>query len=442
MDTTAPAPRFSALRAVHTPRHLRTLGRVIAAFLLSLPFVLALTPWQQTAIGTGKVVAFDPLDRQQSIEAPVEGRVAKWHVAEGATVRKGDLIAEIVDNDAELVDRLDDEKMATLSKIEAAAAQVAINGERVASLEEARDLAIEAAEQRVQMAEQRITAAEQRETGATAAAETAHLNRDRQKKLLTDGLASDRAVELADLEVQRTETEREQAKANLSAARSEVLSLRAERLRIEADADANIDSTRANIEIATEKEATAIGELARIEVRVARQHAQVVRAPRDGRVLRLSASQGGDMVKAGDTLALLVPDSAANAVEVYVDGNDLPLIHEGQPVRLQFEGWPALQFSGWPAVAVGTFGGTVQVVDASDGGTGKFRLIVVPDKAEDPWPDQRWLRQGVRANGWVMLGEVSLGWELWRQFNGFPPLAPPEAKSGDPKGPAAVGKKK
>jgi hypothetical protein len=30
--------------------------------------------------------------------------------------------------------------------------------------------------------------------------------------------------------------------------------------------------------------------------------------------------------------------------------------------------------------------------------------------------------------GWILLDTVSLGWELWRQFNGFPPTisaAPP-----------------
>ena len=27
----------------------------------------------------------------------------------------------------------------------------------------------------------------------------------------------------------------------------------------------------------------------------------------------------------------------------------------------------------------------------------------------------------VRANGWVMLNQVPLGYEIWRQLNGFPP---------------------
>ncbi len=432
-------PGLTALRAVRTPRHLRTLGRVAAALLLALPVVLVATPWQQTAPGTGRVIAFDPQDRQQVVDAPVEGRVARWHVSEGAAVAEGDIIAEIVDNDAGIVGRLGEERDSTLSKIQSAAAQVAINEERISTLEAARALANEAADQRIAMSEERVAATVQREIAAAAAVETARLNVERQRQLLAEGLASARTVELAELEVQRTTTDREQATANLAGARAEVLSFRAERLRLDADASANLDSARANVQIASEKEAGALGELARLEVRVARQDAQTVRAPRDGRILRIATAEGGDIVKAGDTLAILVPEHASPAVEILVDGNDLPLVQEGQDVRLQFEGWPALQLAGWPGVAVGTFGGRVAVVDATDGGAGKFRVVVTPDPGQPAWPDARWLRQGVRSNAWVMLGEVSLGWEVWRRFNGFPPAV--QAKDGAPKGPAPVGKK-
>ena len=78
-----------------------------------------------------------------------------------------------------------------------------------------------------------------------------------------------------------------------------------------------------------------------------------------------------------------------------------------------------MQFAGWPSVAVGTFGGEVMTIDATDDGTGKFRILVRPDATSD-WPDDRYLRQGVRANGWFMLNQVSLGYEIWRQLNGFP----------------------
>ena len=134
------------------------------------------------------------------------------------------------------------------------------------------------------------------------------------------------------------------------------------------------------------------------------------------------ARQSGELLKAGATLVVLVPHTKRTVVELFLNGNDVPMVSAGRTVRLQFEGWPALQFSGWPSVAVGTFGGRVLLVDATDDGLGKFRVLVEPDPDDEPWPSAQYLRQGVRANGWVLLDVVSLGYELWRQFNGFPPV--------------------
>ena len=64
--------------------------------------------------------------------------------------------------------------------------------------------------------------------------------------------------------------------------------------------------------------------------------------------------------------------------------------------------------------------GEVAFVDAHDDGHGRFRVVVVPTAAE-PWPDAAVLRQGVRANGWVLLDRVSAGFEIWRRLNAFPP---------------------
>ena len=141
---------------------------------------------------------------------------------------------------------------------------------------------------------------------------------------------------------------------------------------------------------------------------------------------------------AGQPVAILVPKTTRQVVEMWVKGNDMPLLSTGDKVRLQFEGWPAIQFVGWPSVAVGTFGGEITLIDATDDGTGRFRILVAPDPNDEPWPSTRYLRQGVRANGWVLLRQVPLGFEMWRRFNGFPPTTslngePPIAKAKDPK---------
>lgn len=166
-------------------------------------------------------------------------------------------------------------------------------------------------------------------------------------------------------------------------------------------------------------EASAAASLAKAEVKLSRQERQLIVAPRDGIILRVLHGSGSVFVKEGDILAIFVPTVMRSAVEIYIDGNDLPLIYPGRHVRLQFEGWPAVQFSGWPSVAIGTFGGVVRIVDPSASKNGKFRVIVTPEK-ENQWPKQTYLRQGTRAYGWILLNQVRLGYELWRQFNNFP----------------------
>jgi multidrug resistance efflux pump len=210
-----------------------------------------------------------------------------------------------------------------------------------------------------------------------SAAATSQMNVERQKHLFESGISARRAYEQAELEYARYLTD----------------------------------------------EANAIAELSRIEVRISRQGSQVVRAPRSGTILKRLAGQESVMVKAGETLAVLVPTTQSRAVELWVSGNDVPLLRVGQEARLQFEGWPAIQFSGWPGLAAGTFRGEVGLIDAADDGTGRFRVLVRPLPSH-PWPDGLFLRQGLRCNGWVLLSEVPLAFELWRRFNGFPQSFP------------------
>jgi multidrug resistance efflux pump len=166
-------------------------------------------------------------------------------------------------------------------------------------------------------------------------------------------------------------------------------------------------------------------ELTDIQVKISRQASQVVNAPRAGTIMMVFYPQGGTFVKSGSVLVTLAPETQDRVVELYIDGNDLPLVSIGRDARLQFEGWPAIQFSGWPSVAVGTFGGEVINVDPSDNGKGQFRVLIKPEDNGTKWPSGDYLRQGVKVKGWILLNQVPLGYELWRLFNDFPPTVEP-----------------
>jgi hypothetical protein len=128
-------------------------------------------------------------------------------------------------------------------------------------------------------------------------------------------------------------------------------------------------------------------------------------------------------VKPGSALALIAPKTDDRAAELFVSSIGASLVQPGERVQLQFSGFPALQFSGFPNASVGTFSGTVRFVNPVDDGTGRFRLLVVPDTSEGrpPWPSANYLRQGASVQGSVLLSNVSLGYEIWRRMNGLPP---------------------
>lgn len=177
------------------------------------------------------------------------------------------------------------------------------------------------------------------------------------------------------------------------------------------------------------KEASAKADLNKADINLSQLATRVVTAPRAGTILDILAGDEATFVKPGQGLAGFLPHDARRAVEIYVTGVDAPLIYKGRKVRLMFDGWPAIQWSGWPARAIGTFGGIVDSVDPNAQPDGLFRVLVTEDPL-DPWPAATYVRFGSQAQGWVLLNTVRLGYEIWRQMNGFPPLTDAQAAHG------------
>ncbi len=426
----AALPGPSALRMTRSPTSLRRVAQMLVLAFFAFAVALVSAPWQQNVKGTGRVIAYAPLDRQQPIETPIKGRVTEWKVQEGTHVKAGDRLATVSDNDPQLLQRLRSERDAVQEALRSADLAVLTLESQVVALELVRSSGIAAAKSQVQLSKDKMTGEARKLDGAEAELDTAELQKKRIRKLEEEGLESKRKRELADMYATKAKAEKDRAKAYLAAAKKELAYKKADLDKTKADADAKIADVQAKLRKAEQERAKAKAELQKANIKLAQKDTQVVRAPRDGTIFRILANENTEWVKEGDPIALLVPDTNAPAVELLVDGNDAPLITPGRHVRLQFEGWPAVQFVGWPSVAVGTFPGTVAFVDATDDGNGKFRVVVVPEEGGDPWPEARYLRQGVRANGWVLLNRVTLGFELWRQFNGFPPAVKTEEKKG------------
>ncbi len=431
MTTFEQRARLSALSAVQTPRRVTRIARIFAWMFLLGPLLTLATPWQQNVMGTGKVAAYAPLERRQTLESPVSGRIARWYVQEGDQVQAGDRLVDIADIDPLYLQRLIEQRQASIAKVAAKEQEIRSYRLQVANLEATRELQVATARQRLDVASQRVRSAQEALESARATLYAAGAQLRRMERLLGDGLVSRRDFELAERDEIVARRNVNSAEASVKSTLAEQRAAQVELDRISVDAQARIDSAVATANKVESELQDSRASVLKAELDVSRQQSQQITAPRDGFVLRVAANSEGNLIKQGDTLLVLVPDTDARAVELWVDGNDAPWVTPGRPVRLQFEGWPVVQFVAWPELAIGTFGGTVAFVDASDDGMGKFRVMVVPDADDRPWPSERWLRQGIRVKGWVLLNRVTLAFEIWRQMHGFPPLIPQDAPQSD-----------
>ena len=145
---------------------------VICLLSVAAATLLWSAPWVQTALGIGSVIALDPADRVQSINALVDGRVKQWFVKDGSVVREGDPIVEIIDVDPLFVERIEAERNALQSRLNAA---------RIAT-------------------------------------ETAKLNYQRQEQLYNEGLSSRKEFEAAKIRYKDMLAKEQQARASVAKA--------------------------------------------------------------------------------------------------------------------------------------------------------------------------------------------------------------------------------
>ena len=431
------APRqLKCLEELKSQRSSRGLVLILLLLLLLIVLSLIYVPWQQSVTGKGSIFIFNPSDRPQSIEAQISGRLKKWNAVEGQTVKAGDVLAEIEEIDQKFLDPNQlhsqrGQKGALLASRVAAQSRLSALENQLADLTGSREVAIPAANERFRMAQDRVEVAKQNIEQARQSVLTAQQNYERVKFLFEDkGLRSKRDLELTELELVSQKTRLDSLQAQWQLAQREVEALRLDAGRVTNDTAAQLNGIRVSIASVKETIAKVDSDIFKLDIEISnleqrgKQH--LIKALRDGKLVRVLRVGQGETVKAGTVLAQIAPTTLDQAAEIFLSDFDAPLVQPGDPVRLSFDGWPAVQFVGWPSVAVGTFAGKVKVIDAVGDDLGGVRIVVEPDlvavekNGDEPWPPLDQLRPGSGARGWVMLRNVSLGFELWRQFNAFP----------------------
>jgi multidrug resistance efflux pump len=394
-----PQDRLYSLRSLDTPMA----GKILVRWLLGLGLIFIIVlflPWQQNIRGKGKVTALSPGNRPQTIETIIAGRIQTWRVQEGQLVNKGDTIAII----SEVKEKYFDPKMLS----------------RLREVIQSKENGLQSKDEKAQALKRQIAALQDGMRTKTEQAKTkleaervrfanAKNQYERNKKLFEAG-------NIPLTKFQDIEYKYQGAEADFINAEIEIDRVQAEYLDKINKAESDLNNTLAD-QFETQADLAKLrNELSNMEIR---SQQYFILAPQKGFVVKATQAGIGETIKEGDPVCTIMPQSDDVAVEMYVKAMDVPLISKGRKVRVEFDGFPALQFSGWPSVSVGSFGGVVEVIDFVNSKPGEFRILVVPDKEDEMWPKQ--IRNGSGTQGWVMLDDVPVWYEIWRQLNGFPP---------------------
>lgn len=391
--------KLYALRSLKSPNPAKLLAKIILGIILIFTIFL-FVPWQQNIRGNGKVTAFNPANRPQTIETIIAGRIQKWHVQEGESVKKGDTIITLTEVkekflDPALLSRIREQVAAKESGIIAKESKANSLSNQIGALE--------------QLMENKLSQGKAKLDAEKIRFDNAENQFNRNKKLYEAG-------NIPLTKFQEFEYKYQGAQADYLNAKIELDRIRAEYFEKISKVESDRSATRSEIYESQAELSKLRNEYSNMEIR--NDQYQIL-APQDGTVVKAIKAGLGETIKEGEAVCTIMPQSESDmAVEMYIKAMDIPLIAKGRKARIEFDGWPALQFSGWPSVSVGTFGGTVEVIDFVNSKPGEFRILIIPDPNE-PWPKQ--LRVGSGIKGWVMLNDVPVWYEMWRQLNGFPP---------------------
>jgi membrane fusion protein, adhesin transport system len=402
---------------------LRLIGGTFAVI-----FIILLMPWTQNIRSLGKVSTLNLDQRPQTINSIIAGSIEKWYVKEGDFVQKGDTIlflSEIKDDyfDPQLLERTDDQRILKEQTADSYSDKVKALNNQIDALGEQKSLKLQQATLKFKQA----TLKSEIDSNAYLAAQSNYKiaveQYKRMKELYDQGLKSLTDLETRDLKKQQTKAYEVEALNKWLGSKNDMISAKVDYSSVIMDYQNSLAKTNSDKSSALSDKFDAEATVSKLKNQYAnykfRKSYYYITAPQDGYVTKSIQAGIGEIIKEGEQLISLMPATYNLIVEMYVDPIDLPLVHIGNQVNIQFDGWPAIVFSGWPNASYGTFKGKVYAIDNFLGENGKFRVLVQPDKSSPPWPKA--LRVGGGTNGMMLLKDVSIWYELWRNINGFPP---------------------
>jgi multidrug efflux pump subunit AcrA (membrane-fusion protein) len=395
------------------------LGVVIAALLL---------PWTQNIRSRGNVSTLNPEQRPQEVNSLISARISKWYIQNGDFVKKGDTLLALAETkdeylDPELLQRTSEQLNAKSQSADFYRNKVNTSLQQISALEEGLELKLSQLRIKLRQYTLQVQSDSMAMTAAAGQFKIASVQVQRQEELFKAGLKSLVELEARQQYFQDALAKKIGTENKFQNSKNELVNIRLELSSASQEYSEKISKAAGDKYAALSEVASSDGEASKLRNVLfnysARKSFHYIIAPQDGQVLQSGKAGIGETVKDGEKLLTIVPAQLKKAIEIKVDPNDMPLINLGQVVRIQFDGFPAIIFSGWPQASYGLFSGRISAIDNTIDESGKFKVWVIPEQDDKKWPQN--LRYGTGCQTIALLDDVPIWYELWRQFNGFPP---------------------
>ena len=409
--------------------YVKKYSKAIKYLLLALGIsglIILFMPWTQSVESYGKVTTLNPENRPQTITSRIGGRIEKWFINEGQFVRKNDTIAfisEIKDEyiDPQLINRSEQQIKAKETTLESYEQKVNAVNSQIDALNKTLLLKMKQARNKIIQSRIKVTTDSIEAQTASNNYKTAEEQLKRYEELLSKGVISKTDLENRRVKVQEALAKKTSADNKFISTKNELLNTEIDLNTVQQDYQEKLMKAESDKFSALSALYEGEGSLTKLQNQLAnysiRKGFYYVLAPQDGYITKTYVQGIGEIIKEGSALCSIVPDLAEQAVEMFVNPIDLPLIQKGQTIQLVFDGWPAFVFSGWPGVSYGTYKAEIVAFDKVLSDNGKFRVLA--KNIGEPWPEAIQIGSGVK--GFALLNNVPLIYELWRQANGFPP---------------------
>lgn len=419
--------KFKSGQHIFTKEYYKAFNKFLLAAAI-IGFIVLFLPWTQNISGKGLVTTLTPDQRPQTIQSQIPGRIEQWFVKEGDTVKKGDVILRISEVksdyfDDKLIERTNEQINAKTSSVNAYQFKVEALNRRITALKVERKLKLKQAQNKLLQSKLKAISDSIDFEAAKTNIKIAERQYNRTETLQKEGLKAVKDVEEKRLKLQESQVKIIAKENKLLAAKNEILNSRVEISRLKAYYDDKISKAQSDQFTAQSSGFDAQAQVSKLENSNSnykvRNSLLNITAPIDGIINKAIKGGIGGTFKEGEDLVGLMPITYDLAVETFVRPIDLPLVHIGEKVRVQFDGWPAIIFSGWPNVSYGTYGAKVVAIENFISNNGKYRILLAPDNSDHTWPKA--IRVGSGAKTIALLEDVPIWFELWRQLNSFPP---------------------